>query len=98
MRIDFFTKDSEKTSELLSIVKAEMKKHFMDSDIEFIPHKAFPTANDNYFVSVGISNSAYFWDVYKAKEKLYKEKGNLEDFVSDVEENLSFVCDRILVS
>lgn len=97
MRIDFFTDNSVKATELLHIVHTEITKHFMESDIEVAPHKPLPTVDGKLFVSVCIANSAFFWDVYRAKEKLYKEKGNLEDFVSDVEENLSFVCDCILV-
>lgn len=88
----------EKFKELRSIVKAEMKQHFFNTDIE--GYAELPV-NDGDFapnVQVSITNNAYFQDLQKAKELMYEEKGPLKDFVSDVEENLSFVCFRILAS
>ena len=88
----------EKFRELRKIVKAEMKRHFFDTDIQGYAELPIKDGDFAPNVQVSITNNAYFQDLQKAKERMYEEKGPLRDFVSDVEENLSFVCFRILAS
>ena len=88
----------EKFRELRKIVKAEMKHHFFNTDIEGYAELPIPDGDFAPHVQVSITNNAYFQDLQKAKEWMYEKKSPLTDFVSDVEENLSFVCFMILAS
>ena len=82
MRIQFEAQTSEAGSELSNIVKAEVKKHFASD--EYTLRVIYNT------VIVKVYEPAYLEDLKKAREHL-DEVGYMKDFISEVEENLSFV-------
>lgn len=96
MVINFmYDDDLDHRKELESIVKSEIKRHFNPEDY-FDYHNNY----SSYWggsVHINISNLAYYKDIEKAKEKMTVMSDKyMTDFISEVQENLSFVT-KIIV-
>ena len=83
-------KFEEQLKELGNIVKIALPIHFDQSEIyRFSKNYA---AYDGTKVYVEVDNQGYFNDIQKSIENMSKmEHKYMTDFVSDVQENLSFV-------
>lgn len=82
--------DFSKRNELESIIKAEVKNHFEEKDY----YKYYENYASYYGGSIHIEifNEAYFDDIEKAKKRMADmENKYMTDFISDIQENLSFV-------
>lgn len=94
MKIRFAYHTPEQEKELKHIVEVEAKKHFG----RFISlHSNFggnvPSVKEDHFcLQIEIWESDFFDDLQRAKQEMYKNgRIMLPDFLSDVEDNLSFV-------
>lgn len=94
MKIRFAYQTPEQEKELKHIVEVEAKKHFG----RFISlHSNFggyvPGVQEDHFcLQIEIWVSDFFNDLQRAKEEMYNNgRLILSDFLSDVEDNLSFV-------
>ena len=94
MKIRFAYQTPEQENELKHIVEVEAKKHFK----RWISlHSNFggkvPGVKEYHFcLQIEIWESDFFDDLQRAKEEMYKNgRLILSDFLSDVEDNLSFV-------
>ena len=94
MKIRFAYQTPEQEKELKHIVEVEAKKHFG----RFISlHSNFggnvPGVKEDHFcLQIEICESDFFNDLQRAKQEMYKNgRIMLPDFLSDVEDNLSFV-------
>lgn len=94
MKIRFAYQTPEQEKELKYIVEVEAKKHFG----RFISlHSNFggnvPGVKEDHFcLQIEICESDFFDDLQRAKQEMYKNgRIMLPDFLSDVEDNLSFV-------
>lgn len=94
MKIRFAYQTPEQEKELKHIVEVEAKKHFG----RFISlHSNFggnvPGVKEDHFcLQIEIWDNDFFDDLQRAKEEMYNNgRLILSDFLSDVEDNLSFV-------
>ena len=94
MKIRFAYQTPEQENELKHIVEVEAKRHFG----RFISlHSNFGgnvpgVQEDHLCLQIEIWESDFFDDLQRAKQKMYKNgRIILPDFLSDVEDNLSFV-------
>lgn len=83
-------KFEEQLNELGTIVKIVLSKHFSQSEIyRFSTNYA---AYDGAKIYVDVDNQSYFNDIQKSIANMSKmEHKYMTDFISDVQENLSFV-------
>lgn len=89
IRLGFSFENEDQLKELKSIIGAEAKHHFNQNEFTWIADHW----GGNCAV-VEIEKHAYIRDIQNSKKKMYEEhKDYIEDFVSDVEENLSFVSE-----
>jgi len=79
--------------EAMNIISSELKKHFLRSEVF-----KFEVSVLNRTISLSITDSAYVEDIEQAKKTMYQEqtsdpttKAYMKDFISEVEEYLSFV-------
>ncbi len=94
MELNFLYPDNDedfsKRKELEAIIKAEVEKHFEQRE-----YYAYHNNYASYWggsVHINILNDAYFNDIEKSKEKMSEmENKYMTDFISEVQENLSFV-------
>jgi hypothetical protein len=90
MVIQFFEIAENNIKEFKSQLKIAYKNHFKNT-------KSFKEAFKDLTVpEISISNDLYFEDIEKAKKQLYEDKKSgeeiyMKDFISDLQENLSFV-------
>ena len=90
MVIQFFEIAENNIKEFKSQLKIAYKNHFKNT-------KSFKEAFKDFSVpEISISNDLYFEDIEKAKKQLYEDKKSgeeiyMKDFISDLQENLSFV-------
>lgn len=94
MKIRFAYQTPEQEKELKHIVEVEAKKHFG----RFISlHSNFggnvPGVKEDHFcLQIEIWHNDFFDDLQRSKEEMYNNgRLILSDFLSDVEDNLSFV-------
>ena len=94
MKIRFAYQTPEQEKELKHIVEVEANKHF---GIFFSLHSNFggnvPGVKEDHFcLQIEICESDFFDDLQRAKQEMYKNgRIMLPDFLSEVEDNLSFV-------
>ena len=84
------------------LIKTKNKKEFQ-TQLKIVYKSHFPKAKifkevfkDWREPEISIPNDLYFDDIEKAKDQMYEEKSNcdgvyMKDFISDLQENLSFV-------
>ena len=90
MVIQFLEISESNRREFKAQLKIAYKNHFKKT-------KAFKEVfKDSYIPEISIPNDLYFDDIEKAKKQLYEDKTNgeevyMKDFISDLQENLSFV-------
>lgn len=90
MVIQFLEISESNRREFKAQLKIAYKNHFKKT-------KAFKEVfKDSYIPEISIPNDLYFYDIEKAKKQLYEDKTNgeevyMKDFISDLQENLSFV-------
>ena len=90
MVIQFFEIAENNIKEFKSQLKIAYKNHFKNT-------KSFKEAFKDFSIpEISISNDLYFEDIEKAKKQLYEDKKSgeeiyMKDFISDLQENLSFV-------
>lgn len=90
MVIKFLFKTSEEQRELANIVKVESAKAFPPEDIYCI-YENCSTSQGGY-VYINIKNSVYVKNIQESISKLAEmEHPYMTDFLSEVQENLSFV-------
>lgn len=95
MYLRFYYKDDSEKNELEHIVAGEATVHFTKDNW----WNRYSSSNSIHKVyEIEVSNVAYYEDIEKMKESFYTAKNNKEldtfyftDFISDVQENLSFV-------
>lgn len=94
MKIRFAYQTPEQEKELKHIVEVEAKKHFG----RFISlHSNFGSnvpgvKEDHFCLQIEIWDNDFFDDLQRSKEEMYNNgRLILSDFLSDVEDNLSFV-------
>lgn len=95
MTFKFYFSSEEEMKEIKTIVKAEAKKHFGDK-CRCGFWKDYTKREPEIWFTACVPNDLYFEDLQKMKQSVYEQnkKGEeitLNDFISDVEENLSFV-------
>ena len=94
----------EQHEELVNIIAIKTCSHFNYDREDFLKHKngcynqaelSF-TSHFGDKVKIELANNVYFNDIEKAKEQFYKDlhankTAFLKDWISDIQENLSFV-------
>lgn len=94
MKIRFAYQTPEQEKELKHIVEVEAKRHFgrfisLNSDFG---GKVPGVKEDHFCLQIEIWDNDFFDDLQRSKEEMYKNgRIMLPDFLSDVEDNLSFV-------
>lgn len=94
MKIRFAYQTPEQEKELKHIVEVEAKKHFgkwisLNSDWG---GKVPGVKEDHFCLQIEIWESDFVEDLQRAKQEMYKNgRIMLPDFLSEVEDNLSFV-------
>lgn len=94
MKIRFAYQTPEQEKELKHIVEVEAKKHFgkwisLNSDWG---GKVPGVKEDHFCLQIEIWDNDFFDDLQRSKEEMYNNgRLILSDFLSDVEDNLSFV-------
>ena len=94
MKIRFAYQTPEQEKELKHIVEVEAKRHFgrfisLNSDFG---GKVPGVKEDPVFLQIEFWDNDFFDDLQRSKEEMYKNgRIMLPDFLSDVEDNLSFV-------
>lgn len=83
MILQFHYENEEQCNELKAILVIECKKHFESF--------AYHCMVQSTYIEISIDDKAYFEDIEKAKDIMYKDNSYMTDFVSDVQEYLSFV-------
>lgn len=90
MKLLFMNIGDENQKEFLSQLEIVYERHFKNT-------KSFPEVYKDWNVpEIFIPNHLYFEDIEKAKSEMYEAKNNgdepyMKDFLSDLQENLSFV-------
>ncbi|MBQ0052761.1 MAG: hypothetical protein KBT11_11990 [Treponema sp.] len=90
MKFQFLEVAEDDKKELLGQLKIAYKIHFSNA-------KDFEEVFEDWLVlEITVPNDLYFEDMEKAKSKMYEAKNNgvepyMKDFISDLQENLSFV-------
>ena len=105
MTFDFRFNTEEQGIELLRILEIECKKHFgKQNKGDLSEGTDWYVQRDSYRIRVFVWDPLYFADIQKMKESVYEQNASyeelhevlLEDWMSDVEENLSF-CPKVSV-
>ena len=94
MKIRFAYKTPKQENELKHIVEVEAKRHFgrWISLHSNFGGKVPCVEEDHFCLQIEIWESDFFDDLQQAKQEMYKNgRIMLPDFLSDVEDNLSFV-------
>lgn len=90
MKFQFLEVEKDDKKELLGQLKIAYEIHFPYA-------KDFKEVFEDWLVpEIAVPNDLYFEDMEKAKSKMYEAKNNgdepyMKDFISDLQENLSFV-------
>lgn len=95
MTFRILVKDVNEEKEAFAIIKAELKNHFKSS-IKVRKSVSLNTTKDSIKATpcflIEIPDKEYFEDIERMKEDIQKNGYNhFSDFISDVEDNLSFV-------
>ena len=94
MKIRFAYQTPEQENELKHIVEVEANKHFgrLISLYSNYGGRVPGVKEDHLCLQIEICESDFFDDLQRAKQEMYKNgRIMLPDFLSDVEDNLSFV-------
>ena len=90
MTFTFIASNKTEFKELGTMVDIVNNEHFDEKDIL----KCYSVSASNIVV-VELKNEAYFEDIEKAKKNMYEfydTERVMEDYISDLEEHLSFKC------
>ena len=91
MVINFmYDDDFDHRKELESIIKSQIERHFNPED--YFDYQNNYASYWGGSVHINLSNLAFFEDIEKAKEKMAEMSDKyMTDFISEVQENLSFI-------
>ena len=87
MTFNVIVKNKEEKKEAINIIQAEAKNHF-EHELEIRESMVF---GNQPVLIFEVKNYEYFNDIEKMKNG-YQATGHFTDFISEVEDNLSFVA------